>query len=67
MTRGGFLEITLTEKQINNLSYQSGMMSSWNKFCFTGGILEVAAVLPGANDVPGFWPAVYASYLIMVS
>lgn len=26
-------------------------MSTWNKFCFTGGLLEVNVSLPGANDV----------------
>lgn len=57
-TLGGFLQITLSEKQTHNLSYQSGMMSSWNKFCFTGGILETSLVLPGANNVVGLWPAV---------
>lgn len=24
----------------HNLSYRSGMMSTWNKFCFTGGLIQ---------------------------
>ncbi|TYZ66552.1 hypothetical protein PybrP1_003979, partial [[Pythium] brassicae (nom. inval.)] len=28
--------------------YRSGMVQSWNKFCFQGGMVEVAAQLPGA-------------------
>ncbi|KAG2781859.1 hypothetical protein PC129_g7054 [Phytophthora cactorum] len=28
--------------------YRSGMVQSWNKFCFQGGIVEVRAQLPGA-------------------
>ncbi|EGZ19912.1 hypothetical protein PHYSODRAFT_263685 [Phytophthora sojae] len=28
--------------------YRSGMVQSWNKFCFQGGIIEVRAQLPGA-------------------
>ncbi|KAG6968653.1 hypothetical protein JG687_00003647 [Phytophthora cactorum] len=28
--------------------YRSGMVQSWNKFCFQGGMIEVRAQLPGA-------------------
>jgi hypothetical protein len=31
-----------------------------NKFCFTGGYVEVNVELPGANNVLGFWPAIWA-------
>lgn len=34
-------------------------MTSWNKFCFTGGYIEVAVSLPGRSDVLGLWPAVW--------
>ncbi|KAH9125123.1 hypothetical protein AeMF1_004221 [Aphanomyces euteiches] len=35
------------------LHYTAGMMQSWNKFCFQGGLIEVAAKLPGAiNAAP---------------
>ena len=27
--------------------FKSGMLQSWNKFCFTGGVLEMAIELPG--------------------
>ena len=36
---------------------QSAMVQSWNKFCFTGGIVEISAKLPGDPDVGGLWPA----------
>ena len=39
--------------------FKSGMIQSWNKFCFTGGILEVDVVLPGEPDIGGLWPAVW--------
>jgi hypothetical protein len=39
--------------------FQSGMLQSWNKFCFTGGILEVDLTLPGKPDIGGLWPAVW--------
>ncbi|KIM41999.1 glycoside hydrolase family 16 protein [Hebeloma cylindrosporum] len=32
----------------------------WNKFCFTGGILEASISLPGSNSVSGLWPAVWS-------
>jgi hypothetical protein len=35
------------------------MIQSWNKFCFTGGYIEVSVSLPGVNDVVGLWPAVW--------
>jgi beta-glucanase (GH16 family) len=35
------------------------MVQSWNKFCFTGGILEVDVLFPGRHDVGGLWPAVW--------
>ncbi|TFK62962.1 glucosidase [Pluteus cervinus] len=62
-TQGGALRITLSkEEPINNhnLSYRSAMIQSWNKFCFTGGLLEASVTLPGSNDVVGLWPAVWA-------
>lgn len=34
-------------------------MTSWNKFCFTTGIVEVSVSLPGDGATPGFWPAVW--------
>lgn len=36
-----------------------GMLQSWNKFCFTTGILEVSVSLPGSASAPGFWPGVW--------
>ncbi|KAF0713830.1 hypothetical protein As57867_004180, partial [Aphanomyces stellatus] len=38
--------------ETTTLYYSAGMMQSWNKFCFQGGLIEVAAMLPGAvNNV----------------
>jgi hypothetical protein len=36
---------------------QSAMVQSWNKFCFTGGIVEFSAKLPGSPRIGGLWPA----------
>lgn len=42
-TRGGYLVLTLSEIDPNinhNLNYRSGMLTSWNKMCFTGAYFE---------------------------
>ena len=36
---------------------QSPMLQSWNKFCFSGGLAEVRARMPGRYNQPGIWPA----------
>ncbi|KAI0825016.1 glycoside hydrolase family 16 protein [Trametes gibbosa] len=59
-TRNGSLEITLSKKSNHDLDYTGGMMSTWNKFCFTGGLVEARVMLPGFNNIQGLWPAVWA-------
>ena len=39
--------------------FKSGMIQGWDKFCFTGGIVEVDVVLPGEPDIGGLWPALW--------
>ncbi|PSS37604.1 hypothetical protein PHLCEN_2v531 [Hermanssonia centrifuga] len=58
-TKNGSLEITLSRKETHGLNFQGGLMSTWNKFCFTGGLIETSVVLPGINNVVGLWPAVW--------
>ncbi|ORY00645.1 concanavalin A-like lectin/glucanase [Basidiobolus meristosporus CBS 931.73] len=58
-TRDGKMEITITKEEINNMEYKSGMVQSWNKFCFTGGYIEINVSLPGAGDVSGLWPGLW--------
>jgi len=58
-TRNGALEITLSKKDTHDLNYQGGMVTTWNKFCFTGGVIVSATNLPGTNNVHGLWPAVW--------
>ncbi|KAI1791121.1 beta-glucan synthesis-associated protein [Ganoderma leucocontextum] len=59
-TRNGSLEIEFSARPNHNLNYTGGMMSTWNKFCFTGGLVEARVMLPGYNNVAGLWPAVWA-------
>jgi beta-glucanase (GH16 family) len=47
-----------TKKFYNDKKYiQSAMLQGWNKFCFTGGIVEFRAKLPGSPRIGGLWPA----------
>ena len=39
--------------------YQSAMVQGWNKFCFTGGIVEIRAKMPGHAAIGGMWPAMW--------
>lgn len=39
-TANGSLVITLTKQSEHDLDYMGGQVTSWNKFCFTGGRLE---------------------------
>ncbi|KAI0318046.1 glycoside hydrolase family 16 protein [Amylostereum chailletii] len=52
-TEGGHLKLTLdiAEPSLNH--------NQSNKFCFTGGLIEVSVQLPGTNSKPGLWPAVW--------
>ncbi|KAK0469296.1 glycoside hydrolase family 16 protein [Desarmillaria tabescens] len=59
-TANGSLQITLSKKETHDLDYQGGMVSTWNKFCFTGGYLAASVQLPGISNVVGLWPAVWA-------
>ena len=56
-TKNGSLEISLYPKAQHDRNYTGGMMTTWNKFCFTGGLVEASIVLPGSNNILGLWPA----------
>ncbi|GAA6025255.1 hypothetical protein JCM11491_006154 [Sporobolomyces phaffii] len=58
-TKDGNLEIRMTQEPWNGLNFRSGMLQSWNKFCFTGGYLEVNLSLPGTPTAQGYWPGVW--------
>jgi beta-glucanase (GH16 family) len=70
-TMNGVLNIT-TERKVNTYKafdevkkefyadkkyIQSGMLQSWNKFCFVGGAIDFSAKLPGDPHKGGLWPA----------
>ncbi|CAE6411970.1 unnamed protein product [Rhizoctonia solani] len=56
-TLNGSLRIELAKRNNHDMNYTGGMLSSWNKFCFTQGYLEASISLPGASNVYGLWPA----------
>jgi len=58
-TANGNLVITLESVQNHDLSYRSGMLQSWNKFCFTNGYIEFNMSLPGQSNVAGYWPGAW--------
>ncbi|PWY97432.1 beta-glucan synthesis-associated [Testicularia cyperi] len=58
-TTNGALTITMTEKQTHNLNFQSGMLQSWNKFCFQGGYIEFSMRMPGTASTSGYWPGLW--------
>lgn len=58
-TKNGTLRLRLDAFKNHNLEYRSGMLQSWNKLCFKGGVLEVSASLPGPPGVLGLWPGVW--------
>jgi beta-glucanase (GH16 family) len=58
-TTDGSLEITMMRQLNHNLNYTSGMLSSWNKFCFTGGLIVANVSLPGQSNIAGLWPALW--------
>jgi beta-glucan synthesis-associated protein KRE6 len=49
-TKDGYLQITIDARPTNGLPYVSGMLQSWNKFCFSSGYIEVSLTLPGPNE-----------------
>ncbi|KAG8701814.1 hypothetical protein FRC11_011880, partial [Ceratobasidium sp. 423] len=58
-TTNGSLRIELSAKHEHALNYTGGMLSTWNKFCFTGGYIETNVSLPGSSKTYGLWPAVW--------
>ncbi|KAF9269599.1 concanavalin A-like lectin/glucanase [Marasmius fiardii PR-910] len=59
-TENGALKVTLSRKSTHGLNYEGGMIQTWNKFCFTGGLVVASVVLPGFSNVAGLWPAIWS-------
>lgn len=55
-TANGKLVIEMSETLNHDLNFRSAMLQSWNKFCFTTGIIEVSISLPGNSRTQGYVP-----------
>lgn len=53
-TKDGTLQLRMDEFENHELHYRSGMLNSWNQFCFKGGVFEVSVSLAGPSGVPGY-------------
>jgi beta-glucan synthesis-associated protein KRE6 len=58
-TSGGSLTITFSKEPEHGLGFTGGMIQTWNKFCFTGGLIETRVMMPGLASLSGMWPAVW--------
>lgn len=58
-TANGTLNLRLDAFKNHDLLYRSGMVQSWNKFCFTQGKIEFSARLPGYGNISGLWPGLW--------
>ncbi|KAL8276891.1 hypothetical protein RQP46_010719 [Phenoliferia psychrophenolica] len=59
-TENGYLALTLetsTKALSHQMGYLGGMLQSWNKFCFTGGRIELIRKKYAAYS--GLWPSVW--------
>ena len=56
-TRDGKLEIKLDQRPEHNKNFRGGMIQSWNKFCYRGGLLIASIQLPGSPSLGQLWPA----------
>ncbi|RLV95941.1 Beta-glucan synthesis-associated protein KRE6 [Spathaspora sp. JA1] len=58
-TANGTLVLRMDAFQNHDLFYRSGMLQSWNKFCFTQGKIVMSALLPNYGNYSGLWPGLW--------
>ncbi|EGW31647.1 uncharacterized protein SPAPADRAFT_62260 [Spathaspora passalidarum NRRL Y-27907] len=58
-TADGTLNLRMDAFNNHDLFYRSGMVQSWNKFCFTQGKIIMSARLPNYGTVSGLWPGMW--------
>ncbi|KAG6622687.1 Beta-glucan synthesis-associated protein [Phytophthora cinnamomi] len=53
--------------QNSTFYYRSGMLQTWNKFCFQGGMLELGATTANGEDASKvtFGPPLYAAFFVL--
>ncbi|KAG7193500.1 beta-glucan synthesis-associated protein [Scheffersomyces spartinae] len=60
LTANGTLNLRMDAYKNHDLYYRSGMVQSWNKLCFTQGLLEFSAQLPNYGNITGLWPGLWS-------
>lgn len=58
-TANGSLVLRMDAFKNHDLFYRSAMMQSWNKLCFTQGMILVSAMLPNYGSKTGLWPGLW--------
>lgn len=58
-TENGTLVLRMDAMKNHGLLYRSGMVQSWNKLCFTEGMIVTSAMLPGYGNITGLWPGLW--------
>lgn len=53
------MQIVMEERESHNLNFRSGMINTWDKFCFQGGYVEWSIMQPGTPETTGYWPAAW--------
>ncbi|CAN3373420.1 hypothetical protein DIURU_000351 [Diutina rugosa] len=59
ITDKGTVNLRMDAFKNHDMFYRSGMLQSWNKFCFTQGRFEVSARLPFYGNKSGLWPGLW--------
>ncbi|PVH16423.1 uncharacterized protein CXQ87_004714 [Candidozyma duobushaemuli] len=58
-TSNGTLHITLDAYKNHDLFYRSAMLQSWNKMCFSEGLIVTSVNLPNYGHKLGLWPGLW--------
>lgn len=59
-TANGTLQMRMDAFKNHDMYYRSGMLHSWNKLCFTQGVMEVSVQFPNYGNVTGMWPGMWS-------
>ncbi|ODV97632.1 hypothetical protein PACTADRAFT_37303 [Pachysolen tannophilus NRRL Y-2460] len=59
-TGNGTVKMRMDAFKNHDLFYRSGMLHSWNRLCFTQGVLEISARFPNYGNVTGLWPGLWS-------
>lgn len=58
-TANGTLVIRMDAVKNHDLFYRSGMVQTWNKMCFTQGMIQTSVQLPNYGSKSGLWPGLW--------